>query len=112
MHKGDHEGFGESGAGWRLIQCDSLQKNKYFSEQPSKQPFAREKENRLLRRFVKCLFYWSYGGRGRNRTYNLSVKSRMLCQLSYASKQSKNRAKRNVAHGLGVRMFSLPLQKI
>lgn len=26
-----------------------------------------------------------YGGRGRNRTYNLSVKSRMLCQLSYAS---------------------------
>jgi integrase len=24
------------------------------------------------------------GGRGRNRTYNLSVKSRMLCQLSYA----------------------------
>src|SRR6185437_6403531 len=27
----------------------------------------------------------TYGGRGRNRTYNLSVKSRMLCQLSYAS---------------------------
>jgi hypothetical protein len=27
------------------------------------------------------------GGRGRNRTYNLSVKSRMLCQLSYASKK-------------------------
>jgi hypothetical protein len=27
------------------------------------------------------------GGRGRNRTYNLSVKSRMLCQLSYASRQ-------------------------
>ena len=26
-----------------------------------------------------------FGGRGRNRTYNLSVKSRMLCQLSYAS---------------------------
>ena len=25
------------------------------------------------------------GGRGRNRTFNLSVKSRMLCQLSYAS---------------------------
>ena len=24
------------------------------------------------------------GGRGRNRTFNLSVKSRMLCQLSYA----------------------------
>ena len=28
------------------------------------------------------------GGRGRNRTYNLSVKSRMLCQLSYASGKS------------------------
>ncbi len=26
------------------------------------------------------------GGRGRNRTYNLSIKSRMLCQLSYASR--------------------------
>ena len=26
-----------------------------------------------------------FGGRGRNRTYNLSIKSRMLCQLSYAS---------------------------
>jgi hypothetical protein len=25
------------------------------------------------------------GGRGRNRTFNLSIKSRMLCQLSYAS---------------------------
>ena len=33
------------------------------------------------------------GGRGRNRTYNLSVKSRMLCQLSYASRGgSKSRA--------------------
>ena len=30
----------ESGAGWRLVQCDSPQKHKYFSEQPSKQPFA------------------------------------------------------------------------
>jgi hypothetical protein len=29
------------------------------------------------------------GGRGRNRTYNLSVKSRMLCQLSYASSNFK-----------------------
>jgi hypothetical protein len=27
------------------------------------------------------------GGRGRNRTYNLSIKSRMLCQLSYASRR-------------------------
>ena len=26
------------------------------------------------------------GGRGRNRTYNQSIKSRMLCQLSYASR--------------------------
>ena len=56
-----------------------------FAEQPSEQPFAHEKENRLWRLLVRYLFYWSYGGRGRNRTYNLSVKSRMLCQLSYAS---------------------------
>ena len=28
---------------------------------------------------------WKSGGRGRNRTFNLSIKSRMLCQLSYAS---------------------------
>ena len=28
------------------------------------------------------------GGRGRNRTYNLSIKSRMLCQLSYASRNT------------------------
>ncbi len=40
------------------------------------------------RRFAEALeFTWSsFGGRGRNRTYNLSVKSRMLCQLSYASR--------------------------
>ena len=31
------------------------------------------------------LIGWFLGGRGRNRTYNLSIKSRMLCQLSYAS---------------------------
>jgi len=31
------------------------------------------------------------GGRGRNRTYNLSVKSRMLCQLSYASSEFEMR---------------------
>jgi hypothetical protein len=29
------------------------------------------------------------GGRGRNRTFNLSIKSRMLCQLSYASLRDK-----------------------
>ncbi len=42
-----------------------------------------------------------FGGRGRNRTYNLSVKSRMLCQLSYASKQLENRAEGNFEHGNG-----------
>jgi hypothetical protein len=30
------------------------------------------------------------GGRGWNRTSNLSVKSRMLCQLSYASRGFEN----------------------
>jgi len=34
----------------------------------------------------RCKSMNLFGGRGRNRTYNLSVKSRMLCQLSYASK--------------------------
>jgi hypothetical protein len=29
------------------------------------------------------------GGRGWNRTTNLSIKSRMLCQLSYASSEVK-----------------------
>jgi hypothetical protein len=33
----------------------------------------------------RCKSMKILGGRGRNRTYNLSVKSRMLCQLSYAS---------------------------
>ena len=33
---------------------------------------------------VMALVCSSNGGRGRNRTYNLSIKSRMLCQLSYA----------------------------
>jgi len=33
----------------------------------------------------RCKSLNLFGGRGRNRTYNLSVKSRMLCQLSYAS---------------------------
>jgi len=37
---------------------------------------------------VRCKSLILNGGRGRNRTYNLSVKSRMLCQLSYASNQS------------------------
>ncbi len=32
-----------------------------------------------------------FGGRGRNRTFNLSIKSRMLCQLSYASGESRDR---------------------
>jgi hypothetical protein len=28
--------------------------------------------------------YWGFGERGRNRTYNLLIKSQLLCQLSYA----------------------------
>ena len=32
-----------------------------------------------------CCDLFRSGGRGRNRTFNLSIKSRMLCQLSYAS---------------------------
>jgi len=37
----------------------------------------------------RCKSLNLFGGRGRNRTYNLSVKSRMLCQLSYASMPEK-----------------------
>jgi hypothetical protein len=56
----------------------------------------------------------SNGGRGRNRTYNLSVKSRMLCQLSYASIEGGKGAAddfppphhQNIAHAL------LPLQPV
>jgi len=36
----------------------------------------------------RCKSLKLIGGRGRNRTYNLSVKSRMLCQLSYASRKA------------------------
>ena len=40
-----------------------------------------------------------FGGRGRNRTYNLSVKSRMLCQLSYASESGRT-ALRGLKHAI------------
>jgi hypothetical protein len=36
------------------------------------------------------------GGRGWNRTTNLSIKSRMLCQLSYASVKRKGRMLGNI----------------
>jgi hypothetical protein len=39
----------------------------------------------LFSRYLLDGSRFGYGGRGRNRTYNLSIKSRMLCQLSYAS---------------------------
>jgi hypothetical protein len=42
----------------RMDWCNFLQVQKYFfAEQPSEQPFAHKKENRLLGRLVKCLFY-------------------------------------------------------
>ena len=41
-----------------------------------------------------------FGGRGRNRTYNLSVKSRMLCQLSYASVETLVCAAESHAHNI------------
>ncbi len=50
----------------------------YASGQLAKLPKARQENDRIT---------WNglIGGRGRNRTFNLSIKSRMLCQLSYAS---------------------------
>jgi integrase len=41
------------------------------------------------------------GGRGRNRTFNLSVKSRMLCQLSYASRGLESVVRRGMMHNAG-----------
>ena len=52
-----------------------------------------------------------YGGRGRNRTYNLSVKSRMLCQLSYASIRINMPSAGGIAHGPEGRIM-LPLKNI
>ena len=57
-------------------------------------------ENKQLLLFA--LDFWKFlknlgngfGGRGRNRTYNLSVKSRMLCQLSYASSLAGEKAQK------------------
>ncbi len=40
----------------------------------------------------RLAIYQGNGGRGRNRTFNLSIKSRMLCQLSYASRPESARA--------------------
>ena len=42
-------------------------------------------KNRTIARQRAFLVGIKFGGRGRNRTFNLSIKSRMLCQLSYAS---------------------------
>ena len=56
---------------------------------------------------LSCLFS---GGRGRNRTYNLSVKSRMLCQLSYASIQAGcAMLRRFFAHGVSRLRYSANL---
>jgi hypothetical protein len=59
----------------QLSEGESLQK--------SLQPCSFEAEKGIEKR---CKSLNLIGGRGRNRTYNLSVKSRMLCQLSYASR--------------------------
>ncbi len=48
-----------------------------------------------------------YGGRGGNRTHNLSIKSRMLCQLSYTSKRSNIiRAEEMERHESGAQIHS------
>jgi hypothetical protein len=45
------------GTVWELADAISCKFRNIFSEQPSEQPFAHKKENRLLGRFVKYLFY-------------------------------------------------------
>ena len=56
----------------------------FEGESPQKSPQSGvfEGQKRAVR---SCKSMNLIGGRGRNRTFNLSVKSRMLCQLSYAS---------------------------
>jgi hypothetical protein len=54
------------------------------AEQPPEQPLGSFQSPRT-RPEMKAKRFEMNGGRGRNRTYNLSIKSRMLCQLSYAS---------------------------
>src|SRR5208282_1452834 len=51
------------------------------------------------------------GGRGRNRTYNLSVKSRMLCQLSYASRQLEKPCGGRIEARIEQVKYSLLLEK-
>ncbi len=47
------------------------------------------------------------GGRGWNRTTNLSIKSRMLCQLSYASEEGAlRRMLSNIQEGPGAKRSS------
>jgi hypothetical protein len=60
----------------------------------------------------RCRLLNLSGGRGRNRTYNLSVKSRMLCQLSYASGRAKSKAQRGFAHTLKQRANRSAFQNI
>jgi hypothetical protein len=56
---------------------------------PPRLSSERMASSSTMQRMVDGNGWWTAmdGGRGRNRTYNLSVKSRMLCQLSYASKK-------------------------
>ena len=50
-------------------------------------PIGKNRPRREVSRLLRLLIgNWMFGGRGRNRTFNLSIKSRMLCQLSYASR--------------------------
>jgi len=65
---------------------ESPTNTQYFDvEYPQKSPqLAISEDSRGEEK--RCKSMNLFGGRGRNRTYNLSVKSRMLCQLSYASR--------------------------
>jgi hypothetical protein len=55
------------------------------------------KIRRLEVKRLSNVFRVVHGGRGRNRTYNLSIKSRMLCQLSYASRRATAGATKTAA---------------
>ena len=53
--------------------------------------------------------YMNYGERGRNRTFNLLIKSQLLCQLSYAPacEETLQKGKRNYNTRLAPHLFDL-----
>ncbi len=58
---------------------DVEQVDGWIEQQPQKQPHWELQDGRKQSQVLE-----KYGERGRNRTFNLLIKSQLLCQLSYA----------------------------